>query len=87
MNLSGKDRLRILQNAIARVGSIDKVDLATELAKSVSMVNGFNAQQQLSQFGSDMAMNAPQATGGMISPDASQGMTEEQTALNGMNLP
>ena len=87
MNLSGKDRLRILQNAIARAGGIDKVDLASELSKSVAMLNGISAQDTLNQYQSNMAMGSPQGTGGVIPPETTQSMPEDQSGSNGVNLP
>lgn len=82
MNLSGKDRQKIIWNAIARAGGIDKIDVASELAKSVAMLNGFQSQDMISQ-----AQAGSQPVGAPISSQTPQSMPEGQNGLGGSNLP
>ena len=53
MTLSASDRRKVLQNIIANGGGVDRVDLATELARVESGMGMMASQQQMAE------MNAP----------------------------
>lgn len=64
--ISFTDQYKILQNIIARSGGLDKINLASELAKVNSTLNGMNSQMEVSQ------MSAPQTPQGTQLPTVNQ---------------
>ena len=63
MIVSGKDRLKIIQNIIAQAGGIENVDLASELPKTLSALNGLHAQQQIAGMQNNAPVTPPQGAG------------------------
>lgn len=52
--LSAEERWLIAQNIIARAGGLDKVDLQSELAKSLALYNSLKASRDLNGLAGQM---------------------------------
>lgn len=71
--MTAKDRYKVLNNAIARAGGIENVDLYSELAKSESILNGMQGK---ADYDTVMAENAQNnAITAPISPEPMQSTT------------
>lgn len=84
--IPAKDRYAILMNAIARSGGLDDIDLAGELAKSLSAINGFNAQQQMAAMQNPVVAPS-QPPQGTITPEAVQTPMQPTEGQGELNLP
>jgi hypothetical protein len=85
-----KDRYTIIQNIIARSGGIDRIDLASELAKSESMINQFSAQSQMEKVmnvKNNIPVMPPQPTGDTNGLPPDQSITPEQNGSQMTNMP
>jgi hypothetical protein len=93
--MTADEKLKIIDNILARSGGIENIDLYGELAKATSMMNTFAAQQQLSDMQNMASMTPPQTQGSIISPESGQStplMPTEPTmpqneGQGAMNLP
>lgn len=72
---SANERLKILYNILARGGGIENVDLYSELSKSLSTINSFDTQQQMSQMAAPpMPMQTPETEPGLPQETGQEGM-------------
>ncbi len=77
--MTSEDKLRILYNILARSGGIENVDLSSELAKSMAIINGLDAQSQMMDMQNMANQAIPQPPESTISPEMGQSTPQEGT--------
>lgn len=77
--MTAEEKLKIIDNILARSGGIENIDLYGELAKATSMLNGMKAQADMASMQNMANMTSPQPLQGTNSPLAGQSTTQEPT--------
>jgi hypothetical protein len=77
--MTAQDRLRVLENVVAKVG-IDG-DVMGEYTKALSMLNGFNSYQAM-QPPPMPPMTSQESVGGTMPQEPMQTPTPDQSGLN-----
>jgi hypothetical protein len=80
--ISANERLKILQNILARGGDIGEIDLHSEMSKSLSAINGYNASKEIANMQRMAQMPLNNDSTGAISPEMGQSATQDPNALN-----
>jgi hypothetical protein len=70
--MKASEKQKILFNILARGGNIDDIDLSTELAKSMALLNRADSMGQMTQMQNPVPMTTPEAVGQPIPPAVEQ---------------
>lgn len=85
--ISANERLKILQNILARGGDIGEIDLHAEMSKSLSAINGYNASKEIANMQRMAQMPINNDSGGVISPEVTPSTQQPMEGQGTLNLP